>query len=168
MPMRPAKCVAAPTSAVPHLDPEHLNTCLDNRPPPTSTPPLAESDPAPQRTTRSQRPTSFVIRNTRRSRNRPSYASIPRYNHYLLARSLVENDHPLKSSAPKQKPRAIPKTVPLQPHRAVLPPDLAISDFIWRFSAPDAQIDDAFAALKSCDPQAFSELVVGFDLDLDA
>jgi hypothetical protein len=111
---------------------------------------------------------SLVIRNTRRSRNRPSYASIPRYNHYLLARSLVENDQPPKSSTPEQKPRAIPKTTPLHPHCTVLPPDLAISDLIWRFSAPDAQIDGVFTALKFCDPQTFSELVVGFDLDLDA
>ena len=103
------------------------------------------------------------MRNTRKSRNKPFYASIPRSNHYLLAKSLVENDQPLMPFAPEQKPRVTRMTAPSQ--FGVLPPDFTVSEFIWRFSAPDQdpQIYDAFAALKLCDPQTFSELVAGFD-----
>lgn len=107
-----------------------------------------------------QRPTSLVVRNARKWRNKHPYLSVPRYNHYLLARSLIEGDQSPKSLAPGRGLRGVRKTVP---HNEALPPDFTVSDFIWQFSAPDTQIDEALAALKSYDPQTFSELVAGFD-----
>lgn len=73
-----------------------------------------------------------------------------------MARSLVENDQP-------PKPRVNHKAAQSQFFREALRPDFTISDFIWRCSTPDPQIDDVFATLKSCDPQTFTELVAGFD-----
>lgn len=161
--MRPEKCIAALASV--RLDSQPSNTRLDNQPPssPPQTPPVAESDPAPRRATASPRPVSLVVRNTRKSRNKPFYAPTPRSNHYLLARSLVENDQPAKPLVPKRNPQTTRNTTP--PQLCVLPPDFAISDFVWRFSTPDqdSQVHDAFAALRSYDPQTFSELIAGLD-----
>ena len=167
MPMRPERYIKTLASMIPRLDPEPLNNCLENQPhslsPPPPTPPAAEHSPAPRRTTASQRPVSLVVRNARKPRNRAFYTSVPRSNHYLLAKSLVENDQPLMPFAPEQNPRVTRKAAPSQ--FGALPPDFTVSDFVWRFSAPDqdSQIYDAFAALRSCDPQTFSELVAGFD-----
>ena len=160
-PMRPEKR----TVAVPPLDPEPLNTRSNNQAPPPPTPTIAESNQTPQRTAAPQRPISLVVRNTKRSRNKHSHPYIPRHNHYLLARSLVENDQPPtpKSLVPEQNPRPIRKVVLPRFHREPFPPDFTISDFIWQFSEPDSQIDDVFAALKSYDPQTFNEFVAGFD-----
>ena len=166
--MRPEKSVVALTSAIARLDPEPLNKCLDNQPhppsPPPHFPPVAKPNPTPRRAATFQRPVSLVVRNTRKSRNKPFYTSVSRSNHYLLAKSLVENDQP--PSGPlvsERKSRAACKTAPSQ--FCVLPPDSTVSDFIWRFSAPDQdpQIYDAFAMLKAYDPQTFSELIAGFD-----
>lgn len=166
MPMRPEKYLAALASAVPRLDPEPLTTRLDNQPPlpPPPTPPVAEFNAVPRRATTSQRPISLVVRNTKRSRNKPSHTSVPRSNHYLLARSLVENDRLPTPPAPERKPQAH-KAASSRFRREALPPDFTISDFIWRSSTPDpdSQIHDALAALKSYDPQTFSEFIAGFD-----
>jgi len=163
--MRPEKCLAALASTVPRLDSEPLNTRLDNQPSPPPTPPVAEFNPSPRRATASQRPIPLVVRNTKKSRNKSSHTPIPRSNHYLLARSLVENDQLPKPLAPERKPRTTRRAASSQLRRDALPPDFTISDFIWRYSAPDpdSQIHDAFAALKSYDPQTFSEFVAGFD-----
>lgn len=95
----------------------------------------------------------------------PFYASVPRYNHYLLARSFVEDDYPPKPLATKQKPRENHDASPSQWHHDNPPPDFIISDFIWRFSAPrlDSKTRETFAELKSCDPETFKELVAGLD-----
>ena len=160
--MRPNKRTPAPENTIPRLNSEPLNTGLDAQPSPT--PPTAESNPTPhQRTTMPRRPISLVVRNARKSRNKHPYLSVPRYNHYLLARSLVEGDQSPKSLTPGRDLRGVRKTVPPPFHNEALPPDFTVSDFIWQFSAPDSQIDEALAALKSCDPQTFNELVSGFD-----
>jgi len=157
MPMRPNKRTAAVENTVPRL-----NSGLDAQPPPT--PPIAESYPTPhQQATVPQRPVSLVVRNTRKSRNKHPYLSIPRSNHYLLARSHIEGDQSPKSLAPGRDLRGVRKTVPPPFHNEALPPDFTVSDFIWQFSAPDSPIDEALAALKSYDPQTFNELVSGFD-----
>jgi len=165
MPMRPERYIQKLAIAIPRLDPEPLNECLDSQPHPPSppTPPAAEPNTTPRRTTTSQRPVSLVVRNTRKPRNQPFYTSIPKSNHYLLTRSLVENDRPPMPLAAERKSRATRKTAPSK--SCALPPDFTVSEFIWRFSAPDQdpQIYDAFAALKSYDPQTFSELIAGFD-----
>ena len=162
MPMRPNKRTAALENTVPRLSSEPLNIDLGAQPPPTS--PTAESNPTHhQRATIPQRPISLVVRNTRKSRNKHPHLSIPRYNHYLLARSLIEGDQSPKSLAPGGDLRGVRKTVPPPFHNEVLPPDFTVSDLIWQFSAPDSQLDGALAALKSYDPQTFNELVAGFD-----
>ncbi|KAF9651992.1 hypothetical protein BDM02DRAFT_3183989 [Thelephora ganbajun] len=163
MPIRPEKYLAALATTVPRLDPEPLNTCLGNQPPPSL--PMAESNPAPQQTTASQRPVSLVVRNTRKPRTKSLHTFIPRSNHYLLARSLIENDKPSNPPASQRKPRGPHKTAPSQFCREVPPPNYVISDFIWEFSQPDLdlQIHDVFAALKTYDPQTFSELIAGLE-----
>ena len=167
MPMRPEKCFVALASAVPRPGSEPLTNRLDNQPhspsPPPPAPSVAESGPALQRTATSQRPTSLVVRNTRKSRNKPLYTNTPRSNHYLLARSLVEDDQPPNSLAPGRKSRPTRNIPPSQ--FCILPPDVTVSEFIWRFSPPDqdSQIYDTLAALKSYDPQTFSEFIAGFD-----
>lgn len=165
MPMRPEKRLAELASTVPRLDPEPSNTCLDNQSPPSQTPPGAEPNQAPRRATQSQKPFSLVVRNTRTSRNKTSYTPIPRSNHYLLAKSLVENEQPPKPPAPERRPRATRKTASSLLCHEAFPPDFTISNFIWRFSTPDpdSQIHDAFATLESYDPQTFSELIAGLD-----
>ena len=161
--MRPEKRTVPLTNTAIPIDPEPLNM-LDDQPPPPPAPAVAESNPTPQRAATSQRPISLVVRSAKKSRSKTPYASISRSNYYLLARSLVENDQPPKSLAPEQKPQATHKTALSRFHReARLPPDFTISDFIWQFSEPDSQVDNVFAALKSYDPQTFSELVAGFD-----
>ena len=160
--MRPNKRTPRPENTVPRLTSEPLHAGLDAQPPPT--PPSAESNPTPhQRATTVQRPISLVVRNTRKSRNKNPYLSIPRYNHYLLARSLAERDQSPKSLAPGRDPQGVHKTVPPPFHNEALPPNFTVSDFIWQFSAPDSQIDEALAELKTCDPQTFNDLVAGFD-----
>lgn len=163
--MRPKKSFAGLPSAVPPLDPDPPNTCLNNQPSLSPTPPVAESNAAPRRAITSQRPISLVVRNTRKSRNKTLYTPVPRSNHYLLAKSLVENDQPQKPLAPERTLQETCKTAPSCFCHESPPPDFAVSDFIWRFSAPDpaSEIHDALAALKFCDPQTFHELVAGFD-----
>lgn len=161
MPMRPNKRTAALENAVARSNSEPLHTGLDPQPPPT---PTAESDQTPrQRAAIPQRSISLVVRNTRRPRNKHPYLSIPRYNHYLLARSLIEGDQSPKLLAPRRELRGVDKAVPPPLHNEALPPDFTVPDFIWQFSAPDSQIDEALATLKSYDPQTFNELVAGFD-----
>jgi len=162
--MRPKKCIATPASTI--LDPEPSTMCSDNQPPPhppPAPPPLVESDQAPRRAIVSQKPSSLVVRNTRKSRNKPFYTPIPRSNHYLLARSLVEDVQQPMPLVPGRKSSTTHKTQPSQ--FCVLPSDFTVSEFIWRFSAPDqdSQVYDAFAALRSSDPQTFSDLIAGFD-----
>ena len=162
MPMRPEKRIPTLANTVPRSDSEPLSTGLDVQPSPT--PPIAGPNPTSQRrATMPQRPMSLVVRNTRKSRNKRPHTPIPKYNHYLLARSFVEGDQPPKSLAPGQNLRGTRKTTPPQFHNEALPPDFTVSDFIWQFSAPDSQIDEVLAALQSYDPQTFSELVAGFD-----
>ena len=162
MPMRPEKRIPTLASTAPRLESQPLNMGSGTQPSPT--PPFAEPNPTHHpRTTTPQRPISLVVRNTRKSRNKHRYPSIPRYNHYLLARSLVEGDQPPKSLAHGQNLRGICKPTPPPFHNEPLPPDFTVSDCIWQFSTPDPQIDEALAALKAYDPQTFSELVAGFD-----
>ena len=164
MPMRPKKPLTALTSAVPYLEP--LNPCSDNQPLPSSpTPPVLGSSPAPQRVNTSQRPVSLVIRNARSSRNKPFHPFIPKSNHYLLAKSLVENDQPSKRLSSERKPSASHMISPSPLGGEVPPPDFVFSDFVWLFSPsyPDPQIQDTLTALKFYDPQTFAELVTGLD-----
>ena len=167
MPMRPKKSVAALTSTVPRLDNQPWNARSGDQPqPPSSAPSLAVSNPVPRRVNTSQSHVSLVVRNSRASRNTAFYKSIPRYNHYLLARSLVEQDCPPKPLAPKQNSRENHHKIPPSPLRRDIPPlDSVISDFIWRFSAPclDPKTLDVFATLKSCDPETFKELMAGLE-----
>ena len=168
MPTRPKKSIAELVSPVPCFDHVLLSTHSDNQHPPPSpppAPPIAELNPLPRRVNASQRPISLVVRNTRKSRNKSFHASIPRSNHYILARSLVENDRPPKPLTPEQRPREHHKAVPSQLYRDTPHSDFIIPDFIWRFSASylDSKTRDAFAALKSCDPETFKELVAGPD-----
>jgi hypothetical protein len=161
MPMRPAKPPSGPANTIPRYDHEPLNRRLDNQPTqPPPTPPVAEPHPAPRRVTTSQKPVSLVVRNTRKTRKTSLYT---RSNHYLLAKSLVEDNQPPNPLSPKLKPTGNHET----PRFCcdVSPPGSIISDFIWQFSAPhpDSQIHDAFAALKSFDPETFAELFAGFD-----
>jgi hypothetical protein len=108
---------------------------------------------------------SLVIRNTTSSRIKPFHPFIPKSNHYLLAKSLIENDQPPKRLTSERKPRESHMISPSPLGGEVPPPDFVIADFVWRFTSsyPDPQIQDTLDALKFCDPQTFAELVAGFD-----
>lgn len=155
MPTRPKKLAAASTTATPRLDRQPFRSD-DHPPPPPSAPPVADPNQTPRRVNRSRTPASLVVRNTRASRNTSFYA--PRYNHYLLARSFIKNDH-------SKKPRENRQISPSQLRGDAPPPDSIIPDFIWRFSAPhlDSKTRDAFAELKFCDPETFRELLAGLE-----
>ncbi|KAF9785830.1 hypothetical protein BJ322DRAFT_1056526 [Thelephora terrestris] len=164
MPTRPNKSLARPVLC---LDRVLLNTRSDNQlpPPPPSVPPVAESNPLPRSADTPQRVISLVVRNTRKSRNTSFYTPIPRSNHYLLSKTFVENNQPPRPLAPEKKLRENSKTKTSRLCPGTPSPGVIIPDFIWRFSAPylDSKTRGAFAALKSCDPDTFTELVAGDD-----
>lgn len=166
MPVRPKKSIVALASAVPRPDNQPRPTLSTDQPPhPSSAPTVAHSSPTPRRVNRAQMPVSLVMRNTRKSRNTSFYKPIPRCNHYLLARSLVQNDRAPKPLPPRQQPREHHNISPSPLCRDAFSPDSIIPDFIWRFSAPyiDSKTRNALAALKASDPETFKELVAGLD-----
>ena len=167
MPVRPKKSGKTLPTTVPRLDHQPQNTRSDRQPPSApSVPCEAEHNQTTRRPDPPQTHLSLVARHARRSRNTSFYVTpIPRYNHYLLARSLIKSDHPPKPLASKRKPQENHEIPPSQLHRDTPAPDSTISDFIWRFSAPqlDPKIRDVFVGVKYCDPETFKELVAGLD-----
>ena len=163
MPMRSKRSLAVLRSIAPRLDHEHLNVRSENQPPPQFPPLAADSNPS-RRTIPSQR-SSLVTRNAKKSRNTSLLTSIPRYNHYLLARSLLENDQPTKQLTSERKSRRGRKAASSQSCNDTTLPDSTVSDFVWRFSAPhlDPETFDTLAMLKSIDPETFNELLAGLD-----
>lgn len=162
--MRSKRSLAALANTIPRRDHENLTTPSENQPP-SSVPPAADSNPPPRRVNTSKSRVSLVIRNTRRSRKTPLLTSIPRYNHYLLARSFVENDKSRKQSSSERDPGEHYNTTPSRLCNDVSSPDAIIPDFIWRFSPPylDSQVLHTLSALRSLDPETFKELLIGPD-----